>query len=57
MNVPRHRSVSDLDPRAEAFIVAWARDLPRDAPLALLVHLERGCGPDQEATVHARNSR
>lgn len=41
----------DLDPRAEAFIVAWARDLPRDAPLALLVHLERGCGPDQEATV------
>ena len=25
----------DLDPNAEQFIVDWARDLPRDAPLAL----------------------
>ena len=41
----------DLDPRAEAFIVGWARELPRDAPLALLVHLERACGPDDEATM------
>ena len=41
----------DLDPRAEAFIVGWARDLPRDAPLALLVHLERACGPEDEATM------
>ncbi len=39
----------DLDPRAEAFIVGWARELPRDAPLALLVHLERACGRDDEA--------
>jgi hypothetical protein len=41
----------DLDPRAEAFIVGWARELPRDAPLSLLVHLERSCGPDDEATM------
>jgi hypothetical protein len=40
----------DLDPRAETFIVDWARELPTDAPLALLVHLERACGPDDEAT-------
>src|SRR5215204_5097513 len=41
----------DLVPRAEAFIVEWARDLPHDAPLALLIHLERGCGREDEATV------
>ena len=28
----------DLDPRAEEFIVEWARDVPRDARLAFLVH-------------------
>jgi hypothetical protein len=26
----------DLDPSAEAFIVNWSKDLPREAPLALL---------------------
>lgn len=41
----------DLDPRAEAFLVGWARELPRDASLSLLVHLERGCGHADEATV------
>jgi hypothetical protein len=41
----------DLDPRAEEFIVEWARDLPRDAPLALRVHLERAAGPADEATL------
>ena len=39
----------DLDPRAEEFIVEWARDLPRDARLALLVHLERSAGRADEA--------
>ena len=39
----------DLDPRAEEFVVEWARDLPRDAPLALLVHLERSAGQADEA--------
>ena len=39
----------DLDPRAEEFIVEWARDLPRHAPLALLVHLDRGAGRADEA--------
>jgi hypothetical protein len=41
----------DLDPRAEEFIVDWARDLPRDAPLALRVHLERSAGRSDEATL------
>jgi hypothetical protein len=31
----------DLDPKAEAFIVDWARELRRDAPLALIVRLSR----------------
>lgn len=41
----------DLDPRAEAFIVEWAGDLPRDAPWALLVHVERSAGRLDEAAV------
>lgn len=41
----------DLDPRAEEFIVEWARDLPRDAPLALRVHLERAAGLADEAAL------
>jgi hypothetical protein len=39
----------DLDPRAEEFIVGWSRDLPLDAQLALLVHLERAPGRSDEA--------
>jgi hypothetical protein len=39
----------DLDPSAEAFIVGWAREAPRDAPLALLVRLNRGAGPPGES--------
>ena len=38
----------DLDPRAEVFI-EWARDLPGDAQLALLVHLQRSAGQADEA--------
>jgi hypothetical protein len=34
----------DLDPRAEEFIVDWARDLDRDKPWALVVHLDRPAG-------------
>lgn len=41
----------DLDPRAEEFIVEWARDLPRDVSLALLVHLHRAAGRADEATL------
>jgi len=41
----------DLDPGAEAFIVGWSRELPRDAPLALLVHLDHPAGPADEAAV------
>lgn len=39
----------DLDPSAEEFIVGWARELPRDTRLALLVHLERPAGQPDEA--------
>jgi hypothetical protein len=39
----------DLDPRAEAFIVDWARDLPMDKPWALRVHLDRSAGRPDEA--------
>jgi hypothetical protein len=39
----------DLDPRAEEFIVAWSKDLPSDAPLALVVYLDRAAGPPEEA--------
>jgi hypothetical protein len=38
----------DLDPHAEEFIVGWAREARRDAPLALLVHLDRSAGPPDE---------
>jgi hypothetical protein len=38
----------DLDPNAEEFIVSWAREFPRDAPLALIVRLDRCAGLPQE---------
>ena len=41
----------DLDPSAEEFIVSWSKELPRDAPLGLLVHLERSAGLAKEAGV------
>jgi len=41
----------DIDPDAEQFIVEWGRDAPRGAPLALLVHLDRGPGPPDEGDI------
>jgi len=41
----------DLDPGAEEYIVSWSRELPRDANLALLVHLDRAAGLPDEAQV------
>src|SRR5688572_22390789 len=41
----------DLDPNAEEFIVAWARELPGDARLALLVHLDRAAGQEDEPAI------
>src|SRR3954469_15165011 len=41
----------DLDPDAEEFIVAWARETPADAPLALLVHLDRPAGLPEESAI------
>ncbi len=39
----------DLDTEAEAFIVDWARELPRGAALSIVVHLP----PDEAATSEA----
>src|SRR4051812_21485749 len=41
----------DLDPKAEEFIVGWAKDMPRDAPLGLVVDLDRSAGLPDEAAV------
>jgi hypothetical protein len=41
----------DLDPRAEEYIVSWSKELPRDASLVLLVHLDRAAGLPDEAEV------
>jgi len=38
----------DLSPDAEEFIVEWGRELPRDAPLALIVYLDRRAGVPEE---------
>ncbi|MBP2150630.1 hypothetical protein V5F63_18170 [Xanthobacter autotrophicus DSM 597] len=39
----------DLDAEAEAFIVEWARELPRGAPISIVVHLT----PDEALTSEA----
>ena len=41
----------DLDREAEEFIVGWAKDLPGDAQLALVVDLDRQAGLLDEAAV------
>jgi hypothetical protein len=41
----------DLDREAEEFIVGWAKDLPRDVQLALVVDLDRDAGLPDEAAV------
>jgi hypothetical protein len=43
--------VKDLDPRVEDFIVSAARSAPRNAPLALQVHVDRPAPPDEAAAV------
>ena len=39
----------DLDHDAEEFIVSWARELPRNKPLHLIVHVERPLPPGLDA--------
>lgn len=46
---PFHKK--DLDAKAEDFIVRWAEDVAKDAPLALLVYLDRAAGVPDEASV------
>lgn len=38
----------DLDPNAEEFIVGWAQEAPPDAPIGLLIHLDRSPGLAEE---------
>ena len=45
---PRER---DLDPKADEFIVSWARAAPRDAPLALQVDVDQPGVPDEAGAV------
>lgn len=37
---PSPFSTRDLDPAAEEFIVTWATELPRSAPLRLVIHVD-----------------
>ena len=39
----------DLDNDAEAFIVSWARELPRHEPLKLVVHVREAPQPERAA--------
>ena len=41
----------DLDPNAAEFIVGWAGEARRDAPLALLVHLDQPAGVSEETSL------
>lgn len=41
----------DLDPKADEFIVSWAREVHADASLALLVYLDRPAGLPEEAAI------
>jgi hypothetical protein len=41
----------DLDPRAEEFIVGWAQELHRDAPLGLVIRLGRASATGDDALV------
>jgi len=43
----------DLDPEADTFISGWARELPADASLTLVVHVDRETpSPEHERVLH-----
>lgn len=41
----------DLDPKAEEFIVGWARELRGEGPLALHIRIDRHTGDEDQLTV------
>lgn len=45
----------DLDDNAEEFIVGWARELPRDAPLEIVIHIT--ALPDDQGTLAETSDR
>jgi len=46
---PSPLRAKDLDANVEEYIVGWAREAPRNAQLALMVHLDHASGPGDEA--------
>ena len=46
----------DIDPRAEEFIVGWAKEVPATAALKLLVHLDRASARPAEEEALLRES-
>jgi hypothetical protein len=41
----------DLDPKAETFIADWAREMPADVPLGLLIHIDREAASNEQTAV------
>jgi hypothetical protein len=41
----------DLDPRVVEFIVEWSREIPRNKPLALVVHLDQPTSSSDESVI------
>jgi hypothetical protein len=41
----------DLDPKAEEFITAWAREIHLDQPLGLRIHVDQKVSQEEAATV------
>jgi hypothetical protein len=41
----------DLAKEAEDYIVAWARELPPEAPIRIVIHLPPGPAPNPQATI------
>ena len=41
----------DLDPKAEAFIADWAREIHGDPPLGLLIHVDREAASAEHITI------
>lgn len=46
----------DLDSDAEEYIVGWARELPQDQPIKLIVHVTAGQATEQETNWSVQHS-
>jgi len=41
----------DLDPRAEEFITGWAREIPHDKPVGLLIHVDKADATGEQIAI------